>query len=241
MWLGIVIVRLALPNMRRNSRSRNKHMIDIAATNCTAMLESLSANSADLIHADPPWAYDNTGTRGNAADQYEGLNNKEIAAHVEAAYRVAKQGSYLVVWCTFPKLQEWLTTPLNDWQYITGGAWGKTNGLGVGFHFRGDAELLLLYKKGKPKPLITTSNLWLAPRIGHSEKPQTALRALVKMAVPQSGLVVDLYAGASASMARACRALGRRYIGAEIDSQRQQEAIRRLHQQEMDLVSMEAA
>jgi hypothetical protein len=117
---------------------------------------------------------------------------------------------------------------IGGWEYITGGAWGKTNGLGIGFHMRGDSELLLLYKKGSPQPKATVSNFWPTPRIGHSEKPQRALRALISMATQPDGVVLDLYAGASASCARACRALGRRYIGAEIDPTRHAQALRRL-------------
>jgi N6-adenosine-specific RNA methylase IME4 len=156
--------------------------------------------------------------------------------------------AYLGVWCTFPKLWEWMqhtpTLHKAGWQYVSGGAWGKTSGgQGVGFHFRGDAEFLLLYKRGKPKPhegshsnfWLTedvSGTLWLADRQGHSEKPQNALRTLVNMVAPGS-LMVDLYAGQSASLARACRALGRRYVGAELDPARHARALVRLSQQEM--------
>lgn len=92
----------------------------------------------------------------------------------------------------------------------------------MGFHFRGDSELLLLYAKGKPRPVAgSKTNLWLAARPPlHSEKPQLALEALVEMAVPAGGVVLDLYAGESASMALCCRRLGRQYIGAELDLER---------------------
>jgi hypothetical protein len=124
----------------------------------------------------------------------------------------------------------------DKWNYVSGGAWGKTNGLGIGHHFRGDAELALLYKKGSPKPIEVLSNLWLSPRIGHSEKPQTALRSIIRLTTPPDGLVFDMYAGASASMAMACRSFGRDYIGVEIDEKRHAEALLRLSQQEMVLV-----
>jgi N6-adenosine-specific RNA methylase IME4 len=201
------------------------------------MLAQLPPLSASFIHADPPWDYQNwTDTKqGAASAYYDGLSMADIAAHATSAYSVAAKDAYLLVWCTFPKLQEWLCSSQNlgGWQYITGGMWGKTNGLGIGFHVRGDSEPWLLYKKGAPRPQTHMSNLFLAPRIGHSEKPQVALRALVAMAAPPDGLVVDLYAGASASLARACRALGRSYVGAEIDPARHAQALLRLSQQEM--------
>lgn len=213
---------------------------DIQLLNCDVadLLRDLPDGCASLIHADPPWTYDNDTIQGGAWLKYDTLTLPGIAAHMEGAARVAQYDAYLMVWCTYPLLMDWAQfgIGLKGWEYITGGSWGKTNGIGVGVHFRGDAELLLLYRKGNPRPLDgSKSNLWLAPRIGHSEKPQKALRALVSMAVPEDGLVLDLYAGESASLARACRALGRRYIGAEIDPERHRRAMLRLQQVEMAL------
>lgn len=214
--------------------------IDLRCGDVLDMLRSLPTGCAPLVMADPPWAYDNSGVRGAASNHYDGLSVWDIAQHMISAARVASEHAYMGVWCTFPKLQEWLweSYPLlasAGWLYVTGGAWGKTNGMGPGHHFRGDAEVLLLYKKGAPKPLLNTSNLWLAPRIGHSEKPQHALRSLVATFCPPGGVVVDLYAGASASLALACRALGRGYVGAELSPERHRLAMVRLSQQEMEL------
>lgn len=206
--------------------------IDLRCCSACDLLGGLPDGGVDFVHLDPPWQYDNyrDPVHGAASGHYDVLSGAAIAQHIRIAYQKAREDSYCLVWCTFPKLQEWTCHSefTTTYRYLTGGAWGKTNGLGVGFHVRGDAELWLLYAKGAPKPLTTQSNLVLAPRIGHSEKPQEALRALVRMAVPPDGLVLDLYAGASASMARACRATGRRYLGAEIDPQRHAAALRRL-------------
>lgn len=117
---------------------------------------------------------------------------------------------------------------LGAWRPVTGGAWGKTNGLGVGFHTRGDAEPWLLYVKGSVRPQGHLSNLCLSPRVGHSEKAQGPLRDIVRNYSRPGDLVLDLYAGSSASLARACRATGRRYAGAEIDEARHAEALQRL-------------
>lgn len=218
--------------------------IDLRCCDVDDMLRSLPGGCADVVHADPPWNYSggiptNTGkggvnVRGYARSIYNCLPESAIQEHLELAYDAAISDCYLLLWCTFPKLSEWLGAYSGRWRYVTGGAWGKqTGGIGVGFHFRGDAEVLLLYKKGAPQPRNrSTSNLWLSDRTGHSEKPQTALRALLNLTTDPSGLVVDLYAGASASMARACRATGRRYIGAEISPQRHATAMLRLSQQE---------
>jgi len=218
--------------------------IDLRCGDVTAMLGSLPDGCADACFADPPWKYSggpverHTHFKGKAVAHYGGLPCTTIAAHLAAAYRVTAPNSYLFVWCTFPLLAEWMRCDGlmadSGWAYISGGAWGKIGSLGVGYHFRGDSELLLAYKKGQPRPQTgSKSNLWLAPKTGHSEKPQLALRALVQMAAPVGGLVVDCYAGDSASLARACRATGRAYVGAELDPKRHARALIRLSQQEM--------
>lgn len=219
--------------------------IDLRCIDALELVRGIPCASVGMVHADPPWKYSGTDTaRGHAGAYYEGLPESVIAEHLAATFDVVAPNGYLVVWCTFPKLLEWARKDdilrKVGWHYVSGACWGKTNGLGVGYHLRGDSEPVLFYKKGAMLPLTTQSNLWLDRRIGHSEKPQEALRALVRMAVPPDGLVLDLYAGASASMARACRATGRRYLGAEIDPQRHAEALRRLALEEQAVMELEA-
>ncbi len=192
-----------------------------------------SNHGAALMHADPPWKYGSGKVNGGASKHYETLHTGNIAAHLEAACSGAQRDAYLAVWCTFPLLQEWFahTEQGWPWSYVTGGCWGKLgNKDGVGFHFRGDAEPLLLYRRGKPKPKRSESNLWLADRTPtHSEKPQRALETLCRL-VPPGALVLDLYAGESASMALACHRTGRAYLGAEKDPERAARARMRLNQ-----------
>jgi N6-adenosine-specific RNA methylase IME4 len=214
--------------------------VDLRCQDVRAMIASLPDGCAAFVMADPPWEYRISGTgMRTVAGHYQDLPEQIVLDHLTAAYRIAAPTCYLAVWCTFPKLIDWIgyneALAAVGWQYVSGGAWGKTNGIGLGFHFRGDAELCLLYRKGQPQPLDgSKSNLWLAHRTEtHSEKPQIALRALVSMAAPVGGLVVDCYAGESAFLARACRALGRRYVGAELDPARHARALVRLSQQEM--------
>ena len=213
----------------------------ISCCGADALLASTaeSGRVADLVYADPPWTYTQQGgpdwsCRGAAQDQYAGLTVDEIAEHLSAAHAIASDDCYLIVWCTWPKLAEWMSAsaPM-PWTYITGGAWGKTSGLGVGFHFRGDSEPLLLYRKGRPRPLTARSNLWLSARTQHSEKPRAALEPLISSLCPPGGLVLDPYAGQSASCAIVCRRLGREYMGSEIDPARHAAAMLRLSQLEL--------
>lgn len=180
---------------------------------------------ANLVHADPPWVYDNSSVQGNAEDAYGLLSMDDISRHLSYAHDCADQDAYLLVWCTFPNLSKWMTQSLDGWRYITGGAWGKIGRLGVGFHWRGDSEIVLVYAKGKPRPFDrAVSNLHISERTEHSEKPVEFLRSMARAFCPPDGLVLELYAGLG-SMARACRAENRRYIGCEIDVERHRRAL----------------
>jgi N6-adenosine-specific RNA methylase IME4 len=204
--------------------------IDLRCCDVRDLLADVEPGSVALVHADPPWTYAHDGEK-SANRLYAGLTCADIAGHMTTAHAAAADDCYLMLWVTFPLLGEWMAAhALMPWNYLTGAAWGKTCGIGVGFHFRGDSEILLVYRKGRPRPLEgSKTNLWLSKRGSHSEKPQVALEAMVRMGAPAGGLVLDPYAGESASLARCCRRLGRRYIGAEIDPDRHARALRRLN------------
>lgn len=210
-------------------------MIQIRHTGAEDLIASLTPGSVSGVIADPPWEYANgercggSGTSG-AQDQYQTGSVGWIASVLDSTFHVCGSRAYLAVWCTWPKLAEWFTAhDAMRWRYVTGGAWTKAGGFGMGYHHAGDSEFWLLYVKGSPRPADgRQSNAVHAPRLGHSEKPQEALDLLVRTVAPEGGLVLDPFAGESASLARCCLRLGREYVGAEIDADRHERALRRL-------------
>ena len=210
--------------------------IDLRCCDVRDLLADVEPGSVAGVIADPPWRYqgDTSGGSGSsgAGDLYPGLGDAAIAHHIASAFYLCGSDAYLAVWLTWPKMLEWQRAVDGEqwpWRYVTGGAWCKSNGFGMGYHAAGDSELWLLYVKGSPRPADgRQTNGVTAPRLGHSEKPQEALDVLVRTVAPVGGLVLDPYAGESASLARCCRRLGRRYIGAEIDPERHARAMRRL-------------
>lgn len=205
--------------------------VDLVLGDVSAMLAAHKGAGARLVIADPPWAYDNAGTRGNASDNYDLLTNEGIAATVDAAYDCAADGARLALWVTWPKLGEWMTAAAGmRWRYVTGGAWGKAGQMGVGFHWRGDSEALLVYVKGSPgRPHEAVSNLHVSKRTDHSEKPVEWLRAAIRAWTQPGDLVLSVYSGLFPE-GRACALEGRRCIGAEIDPERHAAAVGRLAQ-----------
>lgn len=218
--------------------------IDLRCCSCDELIASLPIESVDFVHGDPPWAYSRAappghGRVGQAGDHYEGLSTDAIARTICSAAPKAKPDTYLALWCTWPMLEEWICAGARAsasslqreavrWRQLTGGSWGKTDARrGIGHHLLGDTEPLLVYRRGAPRPQPPgpISNDWRAPRRNHSAKPLEVLAKIVRWACPPGGLVLDLYAGRSASLARACMLTGRRYLGAEIDPAKHAEAV----------------
>ena len=207
-------------------------MIDLRCTDVATLLGEV--RGARIIHADPPWTYDNLAMcRGDGTKStipYGVLNYTAILGHLDAAYDCAEDNSYLLLWTTWPHLALWLAAAEGKmrWRYLSGGVWAKTGGIGVGSHWRGDSEPLLMYAKGKPRPVLRNlRNTYVGPRTRHSEKPDAWLSQVFGALAEPDALVFDLYAGLG-SAARACVSSGRRYVGAEIDPARHAEALARL-------------
>mgnify|MGYP003116171662 CR=1 FL=1 len=198
---------------------------------------------ARLIFCDPPWSYSNNGDKTrSASSHYPCLPMAKIVEHVRSSYECGADDSYLILWATFPLLAEWMAAATEDaigWQYLTGGAWAKTGAPGAGFHWRGNAEPILIYRKGRPKPCNTRllrsthvtqqhrGNRRSGEALAHSEKPISYQANMIDVWSNPGDLVFDVYAGLC-SVGRACLSTGRRYIGAELDPERHRQAVDRI-------------
>ena len=149
-----------------------------------------------VIYADPPWLYDNAGTqrsRGMARSAYECMPIEEIKALPVAS--IADSDCLLFLWATMPKLREALEV-VETWsfKYITCAfVWIKLNPSvknalffqqkdiysGLGHWVNGNAELVLLGRKGKPnRAMKNVKQIVIAPRGRHSEKPEEVRRRI---------------------------------------------------------------
>jgi len=216
---------------------------------CCDVAELLgAARDARLIVADPPWGYSkgmwamigakgdgltDGAINGSCGEQYDSLPDSVIAYHLDLAYGSAGKACRLAVWYTFPKDAEWDAAGRAGKRWgpiVTGGAWLKTQQVGVGYHWRGQVEPVAIFTRGSTgrcRELLL--NGYQSPPTDHSEKPIEWLRQWVRAWTDPGDLVIELYAGL-APMARACLMEGRRYMGAEIDPERHAEALARLAQ-----------
>lgn len=193
---------------------------------CGDVSMALEARGAALVMADPPWSYEQSAVKGNAADEYECPSMADIVTTLDRAFDSAADDAYLFCWTTWPMLVEFIIEAQQmRWRYLSGGSWHKTGGLGVGFHLRGDSEPWLLFGKGKPRPTDRSlSNAFSAPRSRHSEKPVADLCRVMECLTDPGDLVLSIYSGMCPE-ARAAKLTGRRLIGAELDPDRHRMAL----------------
>lgn len=203
--------------------------IDLRLCSVDALLSDMPGKPA-LIIADPPWSYSQAPGVANPDLQYETVSDRQIAVMLDRAYDLSPDAR-LVVWCTWPKLGEWWTAAQAQglrWTYKSGGSWHKSGSPGVGHHWRGHSEIVLLYTKGSPS--VSPSmlrNAHESQRQKHSEKPLDWMCEWLERWTEPGDMVLDLFAGLG-PVARACARTGRRYVGAEIDPERYRQAVDRL-------------
>lgn len=192
--------------------------------------DTLTVRGAALIHADPCWQYsEGAAGKGMAQPELNGIYNcmsdAAISEILDLAYDCAAPGARLVCWTTWPKMLEFLSAggAGKRWEYVTGGAWLKERQVGVGYHWRGQTEPVLVFvRRGAPAHLDREHlllNGYASVPEEHSRKPLPWLRTMLRAWTPPDGLVLDLWAGL-APMAAACKLEGRRFVGAEIDPER---------------------
>lgn len=112
------------------------------------------------ILADCPWTYGNwtDGKNGAAASAMATMENEDLAA-LPVKQWADPSGCFLFSWATLPKLQEGLAIPrMWGFEFVTAIPWLKLSRAGeiksgVGFWARQCAELLTVWRLGKPVPV----------------------------------------------------------------------------------------
>jgi N6-adenosine-specific RNA methylase IME4 len=142
----------------------------------------------NVIYADPPWRYEQKGLQGAAENHYPTMSIDDMCALPVG--NLAAKDCMLFLWTTFPMLPEALKL-INAWgfQYKTVAfVWLKQNRkskswfYGLGFWTRGNAEVCLLGKKGKPKRHSASIHQFIiSPIEEHSKKPDETRDRIVAL------------------------------------------------------------
>ena len=133
------------------------------------------------ILIDPPWRFilqnEKTGAAKSPQAHYQCWDLDQIQALPVSS--LAAPDCLLVMWATYPMLQEGLDT-LKAWgfRYVSGGSWAKQSStgrawaFGPGYVFRSAAEPYLAGAIGRPRyGSKSVRNLIVAPVRQHSRKP----------------------------------------------------------------------
>lgn len=153
-------------------------------------LAALEAGSFGCIYADPPWQYNNQGTRAAQGNHYDGMSVQEICELPVA--RLAAEAAHLHLWTTNAFLFD-ARLIMEAWgfTYKSCFVWVKPQ-MGIGNYWRVSHELMLLGVKGSlpfaDKSLISWAEI---PRGKHSEKPEQ-VREFIQRASP--GPYLEMFA-----------------------------------------------
>ena len=167
-------------------RAKNQRHAPVRPTSCTvATLEEVIAQGARFgtIYADPPWLYDNQGTRAATGNHYHGMTVDELCAlPIE---KLAAPDAHLHLWTTNAFLFE-CPRLFAAWgfEFRSSFVWVKPQ-LGIGNYWRNSHEFLLTAIRGNAKSFAVKSlKSWLeCDRSRHSEKPDQ-VRAMLEKASP---------------------------------------------------------
>lgn len=140
--------------------------------------KELAANTVNgkfnVILADPPWQYQNSGFIESAESLYPTMKTEDICAMSQQIHEWATDYTALFLWATNPMLPDALRV-MQAWgfEYKTNMCWVKDMGRGKGWFLKSRHELLLIGVKPKtPQPSERPDSAFLADRPEqHSRKP----------------------------------------------------------------------
>lgn len=191
------------PSLAERGLSRAQVLDMIAAQKAptSATRETCTTDDLNLLHgsgkkfgtiyADPPWVYDNQGTRAATGGHYSGLTVEELCAL--PIRDLAAKDAHLHLWTTNAFLFE-CPRIFDAWgfEFRSSFVWVKPQ-MGIGNYWRNSHEFLLTAIRGNAKRFNDkTLKSWLeCDRSRHSEKP-FIVRDYIRRASP--GPYLELFA-----------------------------------------------
>jgi DNA modification methylase len=209
------------------------------------MLRSLAARSVSAIVTDPPYCSGGASEAGRAAARCQGVRSERVQSGDVEWFAADNMGTTGLVWLlrSMAFEAERLLVPggsllvFCDWRMWanlapaleSGGlrlvnmvVWDKQSmGLGAGFRTRHELVAHLtngvgVFHDKSLGSVLEFGRVHVTDREHPTQKPVDLMRALVRVAAPLGGLVVDPFCG-SGSTGVACLREGRRFLGIERD------------------------
>ena len=193
---------------------------NVIHADCLQVLPTLAAESVNFILTDPPYI-----TRYKSRDG-QTVPNDDNAAWLKPAfaemYRVLAPDSFAVTFYGWPQADRFIRAYRDAGFRIVGHLVFPKRYTSASKFLRYQHECAHLLAKGNPKqPQYAIGDVidWTYSGNKHhpTEKPLSALLPLVETFSPVSGTVLDPFAGSGSSLL-AAKALGRDFIGIELDA-----------------------
>ena len=163
------------------SRIRNVIAAPASDTTCTVDdLTKLSGKQFGTMYVDPPWLYNNQGTRAATGKHYGGMTVDEICELPVSA--LAAENSHLHLWTTNAFIFE-AQRVVKAWgyDYKSCFVWVKPQ-MGIGNYWRVSHEFLLLGVKGSTPFFDHGQKSWREfNRAEHSQKPERVRQIIEKV------------------------------------------------------------
>ncbi len=143
----------------------------------------------NVVLADPPWEYDNTGVHGAAEAHYPTMSLQDICDLPETIGLQVADDAVLFLWATNPLLEDAFQV-VEAWgfSYKTNLVWVKTDlkKPGAGWYVRGRHELCLICTRGSFTPLDERvsppiGSVVEAPVRDHSRKPDELYQVIERL------------------------------------------------------------
>ena len=202
------------------------------------VLDTMPSESVDMVFSDVPYK---TTTRGNAGamggfwttdlvNKGKIFENNDVSpsAYLPQLYRVLKDGSHCYIMTNNLNLQEMLNEGVKaGFRFVKSLIWDKGN-LICGTYYMGAFEYILLFRKGKDRPINNcgTPDLLSVPvkkmkdrdgnNLHDTEKPVDLMKIIIENASYPDEVVLDPFMGIG-STGVASLLTGRKFIGCEID------------------------
>lgn len=143
-------------------------------------LAQLQGKQFGCIYADPPWRYDNQGTRASTDNHYDTMSVDEICAM--PIEELAADKAHLHLWTTNAFLFE-CPKILEAWgfEYRSTFVWVKPQ-MGIGNYWRCSHEIMITARRGGQTGISKSEMSWVECKRGrHSSKPQQVRESIERL------------------------------------------------------------
>lgn len=193
---------------------------DLINADCLHYLPQLPAGSFDFILTDPPFIAHYRANYGRTVPNDD--NARWLKPACAQMYRVLKQDSFCVSFYGWPQATRFQTAFRTAGFRIVGHFVFPKRYTSTTKFIRYQHESAYLLAKGNPKPPAETIGdvidwTYSGNKLHPTQKPVSVLMPLIQTFSRSGDLVLDPFAGSGSTLV-AAKAMGRRYLGIELDT-----------------------